>query len=184
MSQWGKVDNAANSVNYAAEGFKAGSGKAAIAANNTAMYNNTTPSAFVPNMVVGQIGISPSEIANTSSDMSKATHAGWNIAKIGTGPVKTLTITAGGLGYSNTDKLVVSGGTTNAQFSLTTNSTGGIISTAPVTVGAGFTNSTTVAVANSSGGATSGANATFTVTLGGRAGRITYETLVAMGSIS
>jgi hypothetical protein len=184
MSQWGKNDAASNSVNYAAEGFKAGSGKVAIAANNTAMYNNTTPSAFVPNMAVGQFGISPAEIANTSSDFNKATHAGWNLARIGTGPVKTLTITAGGTGYSNTDKIIVSGGTTNAAFTLTTNSTGGIISTVPTNTGAGFVNTTSVAVANSSGGASAGSNAAFTVNLGGRAGRVSYETLVAMGTIS
>ncbi len=118
---------------------------------------------------------------------------------------RVTSITVGGtpLGYNNTDVITVSNGTINAIASVSTNATGGFV-TANVTVSnAGlFVQSLLAAnlvitVANSTGGATGGSGATFTpvlanssggtvavLTLGGRAGRIQYETIVAMGSIS
>jgi hypothetical protein len=96
-----------------------------------------------------------------------------------------VSVTAGGTGYANSDLIRVSGGTVNAAGSITTNATGGISSIVITNPGSGFVNvsASTVAVTNSTAGASAGSGATFTLNLGGRAGRVSYETIVA-GSIS
>lgn len=112
----------------------------------------------------------------------------------------------GGSGYANTDVITFSNGVINAIGTPTTNSLGGITSIAIGTIGMGFpgATNTAVAVTNSTGGATLGSGATITPTLsattltvvlgagasgnlsvivGGRAGRVHYETLVATSSM-
>jgi hypothetical protein len=105
-------------------------------------------------------------------------------------------------GYSNTDVVTVSNGTTNATASVTTNATGGALTFTITNVGL-FANtaangSVVIAVANSTGGASAGSGATFTTanlvsstggtvtisSLGGRAGRIQYENLAVVRSMS
>ncbi len=106
------------------------------------------------------------------------------------------------LGYNNTDVIVISNGSVNATATVSTNSLGGFASgnltiTNPGVFAAGQVNTTVVIAAqNSSGGASNGAYAVFSagltnstggqvlVTLGGRAGRKHFETLVAMSSIA
>ena len=126
---------------------------------------------------------------------------------------KVSAITAGGtaLGYNNTSILIVSNGTINATATLATNATGGftggtitvtskgffanskVAGDLKFTVGNSTSNSTFTGtgsivgntlvtafsgtLANSSGG-------TFTITFGGRAGRISYEPLVAMKNMT
>ena len=102
-------------------------------------------------------------------------------------------------GYSNTDVITVSNAVTNATATVTTNATGGTLTFTISNVGL-FSNTQSntnlvVTIANSTGGASDGSGATFTaniapstsgtitLTLGGRAGRVQYETLVAMGSL-
>jgi hypothetical protein len=108
--------------------------------------------------------------------------------------ISSATASPGGTSYNNTDIITFSNGSINATANPVTNATGGISSVTILTRGLGFSNNTNTvkAVANSTGGATTGSGATFTVTvgaanlsavLGGRAGRIHYETLVAMGSM-
>jgi hypothetical protein len=108
------------------------------------------------------------------------------------------TIVAGGTGYANSDTLTFSNGVVNASATLTTNTTGGITAVTMVSGGRGFSNTlnTVRTFANSSGGASAGSTANITptiatgssltvaATVGGRAGRVSYETLVAMGSIT
>jgi hypothetical protein len=149
-------------------------------ANGEAMYQNTTPSAFVSGLVTGVHGANSADTV-----VAGEAHKGWNLKKYGTGPVATLAINAGGTSYNNTDVITISGGTTNGTATLTTNSTGGLATVTLTALGAGFTNTaaTTVAVANSTGGATGGSGATFVTTFGGRAGRVMSETLVAMGNM-
>jgi hypothetical protein len=159
-------------------------GKSVIAgtsARGNVVFANTTNGAFVNNTVKGLYGISVTEAGVAPG---KVTHAGWNLVTQGTGPVAGLTIVAGGTGYKNTDVITVSGGVTNASATMGTNSTGGITSVVLVSGGTGFinTSATTLAIANSTGGSTSGSTANVTFTLGGRANRVQYETLVAMGS--
>ena len=105
---------------------------------------------------------------------------GWSHRIVGTGPVASITISSGGTGYSNADTIKVSGGTTNAAANLQTNSTGGITSVTISTTGAGFANvsSSTLAITTSGG---SGAN--LVPVLGGRAGRVRWETLVAITAV-
>lgn len=103
----------------------------------------------------------------------------------------------GGSGYANGELVRVSNGVINAAAVITTNTTGGISSlafTAPTYAGAGFSANTasvvTITTANGTNGNVTvnalgaGAGLRLTATLGGRAGRTTYETLVAAGSIA
>lgn len=180
MPLWGGTDNAANSTSFALNQLN----KTANSANKTALFGNTTMGAFVSGQTVSQEGLKTSEIGSSTG----SAHAGWNLKKTGTGYVATITITAGGSGYSNTDLIRVTStgtGSVNASATLTTNATGGITSVTITNPGAGFvTVNPAVAVTNSSGGATAGTSATFVATAGGRAGRVSYETLVAMGSLA
>jgi len=121
--------------------------------------------------------------------------------------IVSVTVTAGGTAYTNGDIATFSNGVVNATGSITTNSIGGITTVTMSAVGRGFANVTSIVVgiANSTGGATLGSTAvltpvlytttvTFTVTvgsgatatatLGGRAGRVHYETLVALKGIT
>ena len=77
MSQWGKVDNAANSALWAVAQFN----KVANTTNRTAFYANATMGAFVANVAVGQFGIDPNETTSNK----KIPHAGWNIRTEGQG---------------------------------------------------------------------------------------------------
>ena len=104
-------------------------------------------------------------------------------------------------GYNNTDVLAISNGTINGTATFVTNATGGF-TTANVTItNPGLfvnnaANNTVVVTAKAANGAASlGSGATFTAnlatstggtvtfTLGGRSGRVWYETIVAMGSL-
>lgn len=163
------------------------------AATDVAMFNNTTPSAFLSGAAVGVFGVSATEMANNklNSSVEHGAHAGWNLRRAGTGPVVSAVYTNSGTGYNNTDLLVVkspvAGG--NATFNITTNATGGAVVLTLNNAGFGFNVVTiptsNLAITNSSGGTATG-NSTvtyFTVTAGGRAGRVQHETLVAMGSL-
>ena len=122
--------------------------------------------------------------------------------------VASATVSVGGTTYGNTDVITFSNGVTNATANPVTNSTGGITSVTMLTYGRGFPGATNVAIAfaNATGGASGGSGATLaavmsaaptlTITvnagatanivpvLGGRAGRVHYETLVALVGIS
>lgn len=179
MPLWGKTDAASNAAFFAAAQLKV----PANTANRTALYANSTNGAFVPGVIVGQFGVDNSEVSATTH----AAHSGWNLKTTGTGYLSTLTVQAGGSGYNNNDVITIDAGTggVNATATLTTNSTGGIISTSITSVGSKFATKTpTVSFANSTGGASGGSSANVVPTMGGRAGRVQYETLVAMGSLT
>lgn len=159
--------------------------------NHATTFGNNTVGAFETLVGVGTFGVNTALIitregANTTGN--KGLSPGWVNAKIGTGPVTGITITAGGTstGYVNGQLLNYTGGTANATAVITTNNTGGVASALIASGGAGFANVSVVAygaVTNSTGGTTGvvGTNAssvTFTATTGGRSGRIQYETLV------
>lgn len=183
MALFGSIDQANNSPKYGAQNISRGSGATAMAANTTALYQNTTSAAFITGQAVGVFGVSNTHLANTGGEYKKINHTGWNLRIAGSGGVESVAVAGGGTGYANSDLIVVSGGggTTNAAGTLVTNSTGGITSVTITTKGAGFVTTPSVAVTNSTAGATTGSGATFTSTLGGRAGRVQYETLVAGG---
>jgi len=178
MTQWNDKDAASNAVSWAVTTLGL-----ARNANAVALFNNTTPGAFVSHQAVGIFGVSAAEVANTQGEGYKAKRPGWVLRREFTGPVVSFSIGAGGTGYSNTDVIKVSGGNTvsNATGIMTTNSTGGIV-TATVNAPGEFLNSggITLSFANSLGGASSGSGATVTPVLGRKAGRVQYESLVAM----
>lgn len=185
MSLWGNDDNATgnNKPKYANTSYRVSNSTINGSKANTAKYYGAV------------WGISATEQANTlaKADGSHSQHAGWISQKIGTGNVKTISINSGGSGYNSGGFLRVTGGgdgTINISYtianslnSLQSFSTNAMLNTiATLTIvngGAGFNVAPTVTA--------DGSNispATFTVTLGGRAGRVNYETLVAMGSIT
>jgi hypothetical protein len=157
---------------------------------DVALYTNTTPGAFIPNQITGIFGVSASEISNNVNNNSHEmpAHAGWVFRRAGTGSVINVDYTGTATGYNNTDVITVAspqaGG--NATVNFTTNATGGALVFNIANAGAGFfvvNASSNVSIANSTGGATGGTGATFTATVGGRAGRVQTETLIAMGSL-
>lgn len=105
--------------------------------------------------------------------------SGWVKRTVGVGPVASITINAGGTGYSNADTIKVSGGTVNAAANLTTNSTGGITGTSITNFGAGFANGAATLAITTSGGST----ANLTPVLGGRANRTSYEVLATIKTV-
>jgi hypothetical protein len=192
MPLWGLTDAAANSVKYATELVRSGpvgNSNANKAANNTPLYANVSSSAYTNGMVVGQFAVTSQEMANTSAtERGHPAHAGWNMRYAGTGPVANVTVSAGGTGYSNTNLVKVSGNNvTNASGSILTNGTGVIQSVTLTEPGYGFISvaRSAISVTNATGGATGiGTGATLTFALGGRAGRLQYETIVASGALT
>lgn len=180
MALWGNKDQANNSPAYATASVNL----APTAVNANTLFNNTTLGAFnnngiAMNKAVGQFGVDVSEAANTATEGTKVAHAGWNLRTVGAGPLASITVAAAGAGYANSDTFVIAG-STNATGNLVTNATGNVVSYSLTSGGGVFTSATpTVTITTAAG-----TNASLTATAGGRAGRVSYETLVAMGSIT
>lgn len=163
MSLWGNLDNATG--------------------NNKPKYSNTATT----------YGVSVTEKANTLVDGPKVAHSGWVKQTVGTGPIVSIAIANAGTGINSTGFLTISGGggsnanvsyaianSQNTLQSYSTNSAWNVVSSVTiVSGGSGFTSTPTVTYV--------GANTIrpqFTATVGGRAGRRSYETLVATGTIT
>jgi hypothetical protein len=188
MSLWGNIDNAANSVKWATTYVNL-----PFNTNNQAnLYQSNKVSKFLNNNLavgraIGQFGVSAAEADRALTDGIKITHAGWNLRTEGTGPLLSITITAPGRLYTNANILTVRAGTggVNGIANLVTNALGNVVgysvntvSNPDATLGSGYVSATpTVTITTSTG-----ANATITSAAGGRAGRVQYEALVAMGS--
>ena len=152
------------------------------------MFGNTTQNAFVGGKAVGVFGVDSTEMNVLVEDsLPKPAHAGWALRNVGSGGVVNASYSGTATGYNNTDVVTVSSiFGTNATITFTTNSTGGNLKLTIAEQGSGFVtvdNPGNISIANSTGGSTSGSGATFSAKAGGRAGRIQYETLVAMGSL-
>ena len=145
--------------------------------NSNTLFGNTQISATITNQAVGVFGIDTTEKANNTAEGRKSAHAGWNLRKAGTGGIVSITA-VGGTGYAASGFLTITGGgvgntaanvafanTPNGVYTCTINNPGSYSSTPTVT-------------------GPSGTGAVFTVTMGGRANRVSYETLVAMGSMT
>ena len=166
MSLWGNLDGVTGNSKPKYANTSPTSSKSTIngsAANTVQYYGNVW-------------GVSKTEMAAAAAN-SHPQHAGWVSQKIGTGPVKSLNITAAGSGYSNGYLTFTNGGGTGANASVSVNATGAIVSVTLNNGGSGYTSAPTITLSG-------GANGSVTTTVGGRAGRISYETLVAMGSIT
>jgi hypothetical protein len=125
--------------------------------------------------------------ANTSVvGTKKAHHSGWVSLANGTGPVIEIAINHRGGGYNANGYIIFTGGGgtgANASFtakSNVNNATDNVIISVVLNSGGSGYHSTPVATANLGNSNA----ATFYVTMGGRAGRKNYETLVAMRSLS
>ena len=136
-------------------------------------------------------------LANTSP-VHKVIHAGWVSQKIGTGPITSIIIATGGAGINTSGYLSIvdnsgRGRRANASWSIansqnlaaasSSNSTQNVMSTITINDGGvGFVNANSIVI--NTLGVLPTVNATYQVVLGGRAGRVQYETIVAMGSIT
>lgn len=144
--------------------------------------------------VASTLGVSVTEKSNAQAIASGniPPHSGWVKQTLGTGGISTITISSGGTGINASGFLTISGGggtganasytranSQNTLQSYSTNPAWNVIATVVVNnPGTGFTSAPTVTY--------TGANTTrptFTATVGGRAGRKFYETLVATGTI-
>lgn len=176
MALWSNTDaNTSAPVYTVASGY-------GVSANGFTMYGNTTSGAFATGLALGVFGVTPEEESNTTGEGPIVTHAGWTLRKAGTGPVLNITVTNPGANYrSNGFITFTGGGGTGANASYTVNTVSNTI--VSVTVNSGGDGYLTSPVATAANG--TGVNsAVFTVTMGGRAGRVEYETLVAMGSMT
>jgi hypothetical protein len=146
-------------------------------ANANVIYaNSNTAQAF--SAAVGVWGVDTEEAANTqvTPAAGKMAHAGWVQKTSGMGPVLTITANSGAYG-TNSFVTFSNGGTGNtaANATVAVAQNGLILS---VTLNSGGLYMTTPTAVPASG------NAAFTLTMGGRANRAQYETLVAAGSIT
>ena len=179
-----------------------------ITSNNKPLWANTTNAssnsvingtAANTNQYYGIVaGVSATEMDVSTGASNHPQHAGWVSLKVGTGPIKAISET-GGSGINAAGYLIITdtsplGSGTGANISFTiansqnslqsysTNSALNTISTLTiVNGGSGYSNASQITVR------TNGANTslpTFTIELGGRGGRYSAETLVAMGSIT
>lgn len=149
--------------------------------NVNLVFGNVTVSAFVANTVTGVFGVDTTEQSVSASSVTSGhpQHAGWVLRQAGTGPVVSITANTGA--YSPDGNVYIrftGGGTSNvsANAQVFTNSVSKAITTITVNSGGEYSLTPSAAATN--------ANATFTITMGGRANRVMTETLVAMGSMT
>jgi len=187
MSLWGNLDAANNApVSSAMAGY--GGNTPQVTANAEVYYANTKLGSFSDNQAIGIFGVTAAEQANSSTVASTGvpTHAGWVTRRVGRGPVATITANAGCVAVNSTITIVANSGFGNtgsngrstiipvvATISV---NTAGYISTITI-VNPGLYANTPILRPNTG-------NAVFTVSMGGRANRISTETLVAMGSMT
>jgi hypothetical protein len=175
MSLNGSIDQANNAPKYAIAG---GLG---VTANGQVMFGNTTISAYVVNTAMGVFGVDSTE-AGVAGEGKKVAHAGWNLRKSGTGPVASIKIVNAGNDYKTGGWITFAGGGgSGANASYTVNTTTNTVNSITlISGGSNYTGTPTANIANANGAIT----ASIAVTMGGRAGRVHYETLVAMGSMT
>lgn len=180
--------------------YNSGNNKPLFANTSNSTSNSTiNGTAANTNAYYGIVaGVSATELDATQGAANHPQHAGWVSLKIGTGPITAVSVSGGSginaAGYLTVTDLSAWGQGANANISFTIansqNSLQGfstnpawntIATTTVVSGGAGYSNASAITIR------TNGANTTlptFTVTLGGRGGRYSAETLVAMGSMT
>lgn len=176
--------------------------------NNKPLYANTTNASSNSvingtkantNKYYGVVaGVSATEEAVRAPASNSTAHAGWVSLKIGTGPITGISI-SGASGINSAGFLLITDGSvlgqgTNANISFTTanaqntlqsySSNARLNTFGTLTIVNGgllYSNASAIVVGPN---VPSISNGTVSITLGGRAGRIQAETLVAMGSIT
>jgi len=180
MSLWGNVDASNNAPNFSGlTGYDTSTtGESLANSQPSSVFGNTYMSATRTDVEFGVFGIDTTEEGLITD--GQPTHAGWVARTKGSGPIVSVTANTDAVGPAAsacTYTLVLSGGGTNntaAQVSVTTAATGRISSISISNAGL-YTGTPTT---NTFG------NTAFTITMGGRNGRTTFETLVAMGSMT
>lgn len=181
MSLWSNSD--ANTSAPKSSGLYVNRGPSQSTSN--LLYGNTQISAYFAGQQTGMFGVDTAEDANTAGEDRRVTHTGWNIRRMGMGPIVSITantVPAGAL--SSGGFLTFSGGAGPG------NATGNTVANASYTVASGNISAITIVsgglYANTPAVVAIGAqtNIGFTVTMGGRANRVHYETIVAMGSMT
>ncbi len=146
-------------------------------ANANVIYANANVAqAF--SAAIGVFGVDTQEASNTqvTPAAGKMAHAGWVQKTSGMGGIISISANTGSYGENGFITFTNGGtGSTQANASVSVNATGYITGVTLNSVGL-YLQAPTATATNS--------NAVFTITLGGRAGRAQYETLVAAGSIT
>jgi len=185
MSLWGNLDTANNAPKQSATAGYGGN-TPQVTSNAQVYFSNTRSGAFITGSAIGVFGVDAQEQINAEASantlLGVPQHAGWVIRKTGMGPVVAISANAGSVGANSlitfSQGLGRDGsqfGVSNAVASISVN-TAGYITAVTLTSGGLYAN-TPIATANSG-------NASFTITMGGRANRVTTETIVAMGTMT
>lgn len=179
------------------------------ASNNKPLYANTsltTSNSTINGVAAGNnkyygvvAGVSATEQTTNATKVPVPQHAGWVSMKIGTGPVTGVAIANSGSGINAGGFIVVTDGSSlgdgtgvnvsftiaNTKNTLQTYSNNpawnGVATVTLVNGGSLYSNATALTYTVNQANTT---EPVLTFTLGGRAGRIQTETLVAMGSIT
>jgi len=177
MALWSNTDNAAGGIKTPRAFTTIQSANSATA---TTTLSNTKIGQFTAGQIVGIYGVDVTE-QGVTNDSTKASanshpaHSGWVLRRQGTGGI--ISITANTNAFTTNGSVTFSGGGTGATPAVATvvvNGNGSVNSIA--ITNPGVYSATPTAVPPSG-------NAAFTVTVGGRIGRVQTETLVAMGSM-
>jgi hypothetical protein len=182
MSLWGNLDASNNAPYFSGlGGYKVSINVAN--AQITQIFNNATIGATETDVAMGVFAVDTTEIADVSVETHSGAHAGWIARRAFTGPVVSIAANAGAVAVNS--YITFSGGSagagdlttgnTAANARIYVNTAGYIVNVTLLTAGS-YAN-TPVATANQG-------NASFTITMGGRANRVQQECLVAMGSIT
>jgi hypothetical protein len=179
MSLWGNLDQANNAPkNPVASGL-------GVSSNGEVLFANSQQGGIVSGIGLGVFGANTTEVGSAAvgENLTRAAHAGWNIVKTGTGPVATISVANTGSGFNASQNGFVTftgyGSGANAQWFA--NATGHINVVNLLVPGQNYNVAPTGIAVNANA---NGTNATFTTTVGGRAGRVQVETIVAMGSMN
>jgi hypothetical protein len=200
MALWGATDNAANAPKWTVASGLNAANSTGYAPRGSDLYQNTATSAWKTGLQLGIEGVNTVEIANNQlsngANIGHAAHTGWNLRKQGTGYVSSITISTGGQGYNANGFIAftggggISGSNANASYTIANslNSSQSYSSNAyqntivTVTLNSPGSNYTSAPTATAPGSNISAA--TFTVTMGGRVGRVQFETLVALTNVA
>lgn len=179
-----------------------------VTGNNKPLYANTSLSTSnsvingtSANIFYGAVaGVSATEQATNQATAPVPQHAGWVAVKVGTGPITSVTVTDGGSGINAAGFLILTDGSAlgqgkdgnisftiaNTQNTLQAYSTkpawNGVATVTIVNGGSLYSNSVALTAKVSNSANTT--QPTLTFNLGGRAGRLQTETLIAMGTIT
>lgn len=178
MSLWGNLDASNNAPNFSGiTGYDTSTtGESLANSQPSSVFGNTYISATRTGVEFGVFGVDAVEANSqlSTGDGRYVTHAGWVARTKGAGPLVSVTANAGAVGV-NATMTITGGGVNNtpATVVVSTNAAGWITGVTVTNQGL-YTGTPTL---------NSMSNAVFTLTMGGRNGRVTQETLVAMGSI-